>query len=124
MNLGELAARASGYQVALRTLNGVLQDEQILNIEQLNTLLGELEQMAAQRQTLLLYEKLISAEDSAKLRQGVQYPKQAIAQIGTRIANERVRLTAAENTSSLPEQQAQLRRLNELSQRLVKLSAE
>ncbi|MDZ4821759.1 MAG: hypothetical protein SGJ20_22590 [Planctomycetota bacterium] len=117
----EISARAAGYEVGLRSLQSVLLDEQQLNVEELDALVTDLESLKTQRDTLLLYEKLLSAEDKEKLLSTAREPKGEITQLHTQIDAERKRLAGQTGTPS-QDHQLQIHRLDDLKQRLNKLS--
>ncbi len=86
LNLAELHARASGYQVAMRTVNSVLHNDEPLNLHQLGTLLDELESLLTTRTDLLLYHELTPTDERARIDDLLNYPRSSIEQFRTRVA--------------------------------------
>ena len=89
LNLAELHARASGYQVAMRTVNSVLHNEEPLNLRQLGTLLDELESLLTTRSDLLLYHELTPTDERARIDELLVVPEPTIVQFRFRVAGLR-----------------------------------
>jgi hypothetical protein len=122
-NVGELLARASGYNVGLRTVDSVLQEGDELSTTDLARLLAELEFLLNQRHDLLLYEQLIGDADRARLVRSLTFPQTTVAGLGTRIAKARERL-AARSGADAAARANELQTLEELSLRLSRVVQE
>jgi hypothetical protein len=118
INVGELLARAAGYKIGLRTVDSVLLEGESLNVEQLATLVDELEILIAQRRDLLLYERLVTGRDRDKLVKPLAFPRTTISLLGSRVAALHVRLSN-EPTSDDPQRHRQLQALDKLLERLT-----
>jgi hypothetical protein len=118
LNVGELLARASGYSFGLRTIDGVLHDTAPLDTADLERLLGELEALIDQRRDLLLYEQLVGADTRQRLVRSLGDPQSTVAELGTRIAAARARLSEQPLEANADD----LETLAELSRRLSRLS--
>jgi hypothetical protein len=120
LDVGELLARATGYGVGLRTVDSVLLDPEELNVDQLSTLLDELERLVNQRRDLLLYENLVSSGHRDKLVKPLVFPRAAIAQLGTRVAALREEIDSLDLSDS--DREPMLQALDRLSVRLAALA--
>jgi hypothetical protein len=120
LNVGELLARASGYEFGLRTIGSVLDDQASLDAAELAQLLGELEALVEQRGDLMLYEQLVSAAVQQRLVQALDFPQTTVAALGSRIAAARERL-AQQTDLSDGQRQVELQSLAALSKRLARL---
>ncbi len=89
LNLAELHARASGYQVAMRTVNSVLHNDEPLNLRQLGTLLDELESLLTTRSDLLVYHELTPGGERARIDELLAFPEPTIVQFRFRVAGLR-----------------------------------
>jgi hypothetical protein len=120
VNLGELQVRAAGYQVAMRTVNSVLHNEEPLNAQQLGTLLDELESLLVTRSDLLLYYDLTPADDKARIDQLLKYPQPTVEKFRFRVSDLRNELVLDPELSAA-DRDAHLETLDNLSVRLANL---
>jgi hypothetical protein len=122
IDVGELLARAGGYQTGIQTIDAALVAKQELDASEISALLDELQALAAQRRDLLLYEKLVPPAEQGRLTSALAFPRTTVAELGNRIAAARQRIEAQAESKTEPAE-SQLQALEVLSRRLAGLSS-
>jgi hypothetical protein len=123
VDLQGLAARIAGVNLALRTLEGELEEKHEWSAEQLHGVLSRLDILMLRQKDLGLFRDLVPPREQAKAG-AIESPRQALAALAARIAEARSRLRGAEADGGDAACRTALRRLDELSDRLAVLASE
>ncbi|MGD0896899.1 MAG: hypothetical protein ABR915_03620 [Thermoguttaceae bacterium] len=118
-----LAARIAGINLALRSLEGELEEKREWTAEQLQTALSRLDILVLRQKDLGLFRDLVPSKEQAKAGT-IDSPRRAIASLANRIAETRERLGGPVAPASDAPREAERNRLDALSDRLATLSAE
>ena len=121
VKIDELSARIAGCNLAFRALESGLDEKGIWTAARLTPFLDRLEILTLRRNDLDLFRHVVPEEKRSSLR-SLESSKIAISQVGARIFEARRRLFGPSFKGSDSERQAELRRLDELSQRLAELA--
>jgi hypothetical protein len=123
VDLPGLAARIAGVNLALRTLEGELEEKHEWSADQLHGVLSRLDILMLRQKDLGLFRDLLPPRERAKAG-AIESPRQALAGLAARIAEARSRLRGPEADGGDAARPAALRRLDELSDRLAVLASE
>jgi hypothetical protein len=123
VDLPGLAVRIAGVNLALRTLEGELEEKHEWSADQLHGALSRLDILMLRQKDLGLFRDLLPPRERAKAGV-IESPRQALAALAARIAEARSRLHGAEADGGDAACRTALRRLDELSDRLAGLAAD
>jgi hypothetical protein len=123
VDLQGLAARIAGVNLALRTLEGELEEKHEWSADQLHGVLSRLDILMLRQKDLGLFRDLVPPREQAKAGV-IESPRQALAALAARIAEARSRLRGTEADGGDAACRTALRRLDELSDRLAVLASE
>jgi hypothetical protein len=118
-----LAARIAGVNLALRALEGDLEEKHEWNAEQLHAALSRLDILILRQKDLGLFRDLVPPAERGKAGT-LESPRQALAALAARIAEARSRLGGPQADGSDAGRRAALDRLDEISDRLAALASE
>jgi hypothetical protein len=122
VDVDALAARIAGVNLTLRTLESELEENRQWNPDQLDNALSRLDILVLRQKDLTLFRDLLPPKERGKAGT-LDSPRQAITALAARIAEARIHLGGPEAGGDAP-QQAAIKRLDALSDRLAALGAE
>jgi hypothetical protein len=123
VNVADLAARIAGNKIELRSLEAELDDDQrTWDAARLEKAVNRLQGIVQQRADLLTFYGLVHEQDRPRLGT-IESPKTLFAQLGRRMFEVRTRVAANESLAT-EEREAEIGRLDALSQRLAKLAVQ
>ncbi len=122
VNVEELAARISGINLSLRTLEGELNEKKDYGADQLDNLLNRLDILVLRQKDLALFRDLIAPQQQTKVGK-IDSSRQAVSNMGTRISDLRSKVRDNETLPAV-ERTATLKHLDDLSDRLATMTTE
>jgi hypothetical protein len=118
-----LAVRVAGTNLALRTLEAELIEQNTWNAEQLDAALSRLDILVLRGRDLTLFRDLVTPAEQARVGR-IEPPRHVISQLAARIAETRARAGGHDASAAGAVRAAELEHLDQVSQRLAELATE
>ena len=123
VNVGELAARTAGMNLAIRELEADLRRRGPWSSAYLRPLIDRLGRLMDQRNDLTLFHELLADDERASVER-LDSPEALISQIGARIFEARNRVNESDFEGTETQRHAELKQLDELSRRLALMASQ